>query len=154
MISNKTCRFCSKLYHCPVALSGDSVSSVLEPAQETRRVLNTAHAQQVRHPLLKQTSLSRPRTLAFTVMHADECSGITAECLHDDIHSQKPGTSCKHITEGSECEFGTCKGGICSSPTEAQQPQPQQEQQLEQPEADEGDYDDTDVDGKLLLCYF
>lgn len=75
-----------------------------------------------------------------------ECSGITAECLHDDIHSQKPGTSCKHITEGSECEFGTCKGGICSSPTEAQQPQPQQEQQLEQPEADEGDYDDTDVD--------
>lgn len=62
-------------------------------------------------------------SLALAI-HADACSGITVECLQDDMHSSTRGSSCYPVQDGDACDGEeeeeqqkqqrrTCKQGFC-----------------------------------------
>lgn len=53
---------------------------------------------------------------AWFLRLADACTGITMECLQDDMHSSSSGSSCAPLQEGDACDEEqqlTCSQGFC-----------------------------------------
>jgi hypothetical protein len=52
--------------------------------------------------------------LLLFLLPADDCSGIDADCLNEDLQSNAAGTVCRPLPEGAACgDKQRCMAGVC-----------------------------------------